>query len=716
MTGNKRRIAILGGGVGAMAAAWTLTETAQAREQLEITVYQMGWRLGGKGASGRNAAHGQRIEEHGLHVWLGWYHNAFTLLHRCYQELGRPADAPLACLEQAFVPHDYVGVAHQGGSHSRSFWMLSFPRTRREIGAHNPPAVREQVEILVRLLVQHLRASLLRPIEPDTPRFEGLLTRLRPTLLLGLAARTRRSSLTRLLDSLDSLPRCASPSRAARVLDRVRAQLTASVLQTSESELELDGMLMLLDFGATVLRGLVHDRALLFGLDVLDAWDLREWLTRHGARASTVQAPFIKSWYDLAFAYEQGDTTRPNFAAGAALRAILRTVASYDGAIFWKMQAGMGDVVFAPLYEVLRRRGVRFEFFHRVDELEVEPSPTNADSRTRVARIRLTVQATPKSGTYDPLVDVGGLPCWPSAPLREQLVEEAALAGVDLECPWSPWPGVGTRVLERGRDFDDVIFGISLGAVPQLCPSLLANDEAWMRMVDEVATVATQAVQLWMRPTLAQLGWRHPSPIIDAYEDPFNTWADMSFLLPHERWPDAQRPASLAYMVGPLHEHAPPPGFDDTTAGEFQTMQVEAVRDRVRRWLDRAGPGLWPTTACGGACPRFDADVLYDADGGPTSERLDRQYARANVAGSERYVQSLRGSTRHRLFVESCGVEGLYPVGDWLNTGINSGDVEAATIAGVQAARAILGWSREIVGEGDGWGRHLVDHELASHP
>jgi hypothetical protein len=86
------------------------------------------------------------------------------------------------------------------------------------------------------------------------------------------------------------------------------------------------------------------------------------------------------------------------------------------------------------------------------------------------------------------------------------------------------------------------------------------------------------------------------------------------------------------------------------------------------------------------------------------------------VAGSERYVQSLRGSTRHRLFVESCGVEGLYPVGDWLNTGINSGDVEAATITGLQAARAILGGSKRIVGEGDGWGRHEVQRRVSAGP
>ena len=43
------------------------------------------------------------------------------------------------------------------------------------------------------------------------------------------------------------------------------------------------------------------------------------------------------------------------------------------------MRAGMGETVIAPLYEVLRRRGVRFEFFHRVERLEL-----SADQRQRL--------------------------------------------------------------------------------------------------------------------------------------------------------------------------------------------------------------------------------------------------------------------------------------------------------------------------------------------
>ena len=78
-TDRKIKVAVLGGGVGAMTAATFLTSTPELRAKYQVTVYQQGWRLGGKGASGRNSAHANRIEEHGLHVWMGWYQIAFAL-------------------------------------------------------------------------------------------------------------------------------------------------------------------------------------------------------------------------------------------------------------------------------------------------------------------------------------------------------------------------------------------------------------------------------------------------------------------------------------------------------------------------------------------------------------------------------------------------------------------------------------------------------------
>src|SRR5437773_7559132 len=97
----KRKIAVLGGGVGALTTAFELTNDPGWQDRYEITVYQMGWRLGGKCASSHNPEYGQRIEEHGLHIWLGFYENSFRIIRRCYEELNRPAGTPLATWQEA---------------------------------------------------------------------------------------------------------------------------------------------------------------------------------------------------------------------------------------------------------------------------------------------------------------------------------------------------------------------------------------------------------------------------------------------------------------------------------------------------------------------------------------------------------------------------------------------------------------------------------------
>ena len=89
-----------------LATAWELS-SGDWRERLEsITVYQRGWRLGGKGASSRGP-HG-RIEEHGLHVLLGYYDATFRVLREVYGELDRATTDP-GCPD----PH----VAGGGGAH-----------------------------------------------------------------------------------------------------------------------------------------------------------------------------------------------------------------------------------------------------------------------------------------------------------------------------------------------------------------------------------------------------------------------------------------------------------------------------------------------------------------------------------------------------------------------------------------------------------------------
>ena len=100
----------------------------------------------------------------------------------------------------------------------------------------------------------------------------------------------------------------------------------------------------------------------------------------------------------------------------------------------------MGDAIFTPFYEVLKRRGVKFAFFHKVDELVPNAAGDAVDT------IRIMRQADLAAGVaaYDPLVDVKGLPSWPNAPRYAQLDPAQARqlqdAGINLESHWTDWP------------------------------------------------------------------------------------------------------------------------------------------------------------------------------------------------------------------------------------------------------------------------------------
>jgi len=106
---QKKSLAILGGGTGSLVAALEIMQNPSRREHYrEIVLYQMGHRLGSKGASGRSGPNA-RIQEHGLHIWMGCYDNAFRMMRRVYEELDRPAGAKLARWDEAFKPHGYGG-------------------------------------------------------------------------------------------------------------------------------------------------------------------------------------------------------------------------------------------------------------------------------------------------------------------------------------------------------------------------------------------------------------------------------------------------------------------------------------------------------------------------------------------------------------------------------------------------------------------------------
>jgi uncharacterized protein with NAD-binding domain and iron-sulfur cluster len=709
MTGASQprtRVAILGGGVGAMSAAYALTESPGWADKYEVTVYQMGWRLGGKGASGRNARYGQRIEEHGLHIWMGCYENAFAVMQRCYAELGRPAGSPLARWDDAFKQHSLVTlmehvndrwlpwanefptnpeVPGQGGILLTPWdyvkMLLGFMRHLHERSPHAPRVHARWGDSLMRLAgwVEDVLAELFDddggvPAEPATHLHHA-----------------HRLALTLPDDPAEHEPH--HHEAIGWLVQRFAGALYHAVSDPLLHNDDLRHIFLMIDLAAATVRGLLFDGVLHRGLDHLDEYDFREWLRKHCATEPAVWSAPIKAVYDLVFAYEQGDPAHPNLAAGVALRTMLRTGWTYKGAFAWKMQAGMGDTVFTPLYEVLKRRGVQFAFFHRVEKLGL-----SADGRA-VETIDVTVQATPKGGEYHPLVDVKGLPCWPSEPLYEQLVEGEELRGngIDLESAWTSWPGVGKRQLRRGQDFDVVVLGISVAALPYLTRELSAASPRWADMLAHVQTVQTQAFQLWLHRDAKELGWDASEPaVVGSYPA---CWADMSHLLPREDWGDGLDVRNVSYFCYPLSEPEPIP--TPGTDANFPRKEAERVKANSLAFLQTDVGALWPTGTVPPWTGPLDWSALVDPAGGAGPARFDAQFWRANIDPTERYVLSVKGSTAYRLCADESGFANLYLAGDWTRNGLNAGCVEAAVISGLQASRAICGYPQVIVGEKD---------------
>src|ERR1700735_2121519 len=162
----KTRVAIVGGGCGAVAAAFELTRPELAG-QYEVTVYQLGWRLGGKGASGRNRDVANRIEEHGLHIWMGFYDSAFGVMKDAYGELDRTS-GPLQKWTDAFKPHSFIVLEELFGGSWIPCWELEFPTNGLTPGPGPQSTIWEMVQSLVAWIEQHWSQS---PFGQTAPTF-----------------------------------------------------------------------------------------------------------------------------------------------------------------------------------------------------------------------------------------------------------------------------------------------------------------------------------------------------------------------------------------------------------------------------------------------------------------------------------------------------------------------------------------------------------------
>jgi uncharacterized protein with NAD-binding domain and iron-sulfur cluster len=372
---------------------------------------------------------------------------------------------------------------------------------------------------------------------------------------------------------------------------------------------------------------------------------------------------------------------------------------TYRGAFFWRMNAGMGDIVFTPLYQVLKQRGVRFEFFHRLVDMDV--GPEQGRGTPYVSALHFDVQADVKGGgEYQPLVDVHGVPCWPSSPSYEQLVDgpELEADGRAFEAYWEQ-RRAGRKTVRVSDDYDFILLGVSVGGLPHVAGQLIDREPRWREMVEQVKTVPTQAFQLWLRREMSHLGWPHPPVNLSGFVQPFDTWADMGHLIPEESWNGRAR--SIAYFCSVLPD--PTPDGGEVTESLYR-QQRKVVRDNAVHFLDKHVGVLWPDAVRPEGGFRWEllarADGAGDQGGRGGEELFQSQFWTANVNPSDRYVLSLPGTIQYRISPLDIHFDNLTVAGDWTASGLDSGCIESAVMSGLLAAHALSGRPSldEIVG------------------
>ncbi len=715
----KKRVAVLGSGLGSLSTIMALTEQPNWQDQYDITVYQMGWRLGGKGASGRNAAKGQRIEEHGLHVWMGCYHNAFEMIKRAYCECKEHQLTPTSPFQDwtdAFKPNGLVTVMdHFDGAWKP--WTVTFPANGEVPGTGGIWLTPwDYLKELLGFMVGRVEAAGHALVQNFLEAHKShTITGWVLDVIAGVqevaaavlhVAEHPLTFLHRARDLAGSLHPDPSRHTAGQhwaivsLVDNFLKNFLGAIEKDLATSVELHRLWTLLDLAGAMVKGMIRDGVLYSGFDVLDKYDFIQWLRANGATEDHARSAPVRTIYDLIFAYEQGDDRRPNLAAGVAMRICLRVTLGYRGSVIYRMQAAMGDTVFTPMYKVLKRRGVKFQFFQRVDQLHLSPDGHYIEAIDLGIQATLTEaakQANP-DGEYAPLMPpLHGLECWPSLPFYGQLVQGQALeqGGYDLESAWTNWQDAGKVSLQRGKDFDLVVLGISIGALPYLSGELANANPAWQRMLDGIKTVQTEACQVWGNHDSQAMGWNAPQPNIWAAY-PWSG-ADMSELIRMEDWSVAQGVRNISYYCRQLPDAAaiPPPCPDP----EFPRSQRDRVKQDSVAFLTTQIEPIWPRAVSPGDPKGINWDWVVDPENRAGAQRFNYQYWRANIDPTERYVMSVTHSTQDRLTSETCGFLNLYIAGDWTLNGFNAGCVEAAVTSGLMACRALCGSPKTIVGE-----------------
>lgn len=764
---RRQKVAVLGGGPSACAAAYWL---ARQQDRYEVHMYTQGFRLGGKCAAGRNPRADMRIEEHGLHAFLGHYENAFRTMGSVYQTAGLQLERDGRPLGGAFEGSNQNGLMVELDGKWKYFRTPLKTNDRvpgrvpedaqadddQDLSIPAKPSMAGMGELMVeafRHAARQTHAMQVRNAEASRNLAHGVHAPENVGVVRGLIDRIRErvngvgndvttalsqeppellQFVVRYLEDLAEVEiggwLAEGPSGPLSPVLKF-CRLVIRILDRNVAKHPGDDEVwyrwMNLSTVLTAIAGIIEDSVThLSQIDHEDAW---LWLKRHGLDPRLLPeelrdpsegpveggqrngSPAMAGVYETLFAHGKDLAEPRELAAGVALRWMFLTALGYAGYPAYLFKYSAPQTMLTPYYKALTESlGVKIHFFHRVTDLVVEGT---GDER-RLAGIKLQRQATVKGDpdAYDPFLpnppahNPTDQPPWPIEPNYDQLVEGDQLRelGINLESPYSPWPGVGEVQLRQGEDFDLCVLGIAIGALPPITralwsPDSPSHDPRWAEMLDKVTIIQTLSMQLWFSVPESKLytvgadvdGYTGEGRgLLTGYVSPEPSLGDETHLIEWEGWQPDNAPKFLAYHTGSLTA-VKATDFPPFTMHTFPVERELWWRGEARQWLednyaafyDRA-PETWEGFL----------ECLTRPSGAPANaDSLDVQYFNAGSLPSDHYVLSQPQGMAARMGQMESGVADMYLCGDWTRTDLNCGSVEAATQSGMLCARGISG-------------------------
>ena len=733
---KKRHIAIIGGGPAGLSAAFHLAQKDEWDKDYSITVYQPGWRLGGKGATGRNEEYSWRIEEHGIHGFCRFYFNTWLMMKQVYDGLTDADRKKLATgtIKEAFLPSSLtysVSSSHQ----------CFHPEVARYRRTNELPWDENELKldwdtiltILTKLLqirdsVDENTAQKGKDIYQsfgDNPIKK--LVRTWYSCGFGLVRNVKKTEAAVSRALRQAGPGLLTDFQSIREqLDKVQKKVRSDIKSHSEKKLGHNRGLALLDILVAMFIGLIDDDLIGKEIDEIDDKTIGEWLAAHGATVYSLTSQVFVAVPNILFSAPEGNGNEyPDLSAASWLTWTLRGLLG-KGDFFYFMAAGTGESVILPIYLYLKRQGVKFEFFHKLKHVEFASSGANRN----VSALKFERQAEPAASEYDPLIDIPleiqgkarNCWAWPNQPKYADLVDGESKKDIDFEA-WDGTPPDQQYSMTLSRA-DEILAGqekeFFTHVVFAMPPSMiklvgLGNEGKWSDVNEHMKTTPTQAAQVWLTKSTEDLGWKIPTdskPEVPPeslqhwryasanFPNPLNAMVAFDDVIAYEGWQsgseasEIQSPKGLIYLCSQIQ-----PLNEQDKAQDLVRVQsnLAASLRLMGNFFDDDGKLFMPDGETPGEDEKVerhdwmtvDFDLLYHVGEGEGLARLDSQYIRVNTDPMDAYVQAPAGSAGHRIHSWETGLVNAVAAGDWIYTGFNIGAFESAVTGGKLAAFAL---------------------------